>query len=51
MLSTPPRQLTGGRYQVELLCVEVLVYVGFPELINALPFRLQKQSTLPSGAL
>ena len=29
MLTTPLRQLTGGWYQVEQLCVEVLVYVGF----------------------
>ena len=51
MLTTPPRQLTGGRYRVERLCVEVLVYVGFPGLRNALPFRLPKQSTLLSGTL
>ena len=51
MLTTPLRQLTGGRYQVDRLCVEVLVYIGFPGLINALPFRLQKQSTLLSGTL
>ena len=51
MPATPPRQLTGGRYQVKRLCVEVLVYVGFPGLRNALLFRLQKQSTLLSGTL
>ena len=49
MQTTPLRQLTGGRYQVDQSCMEVLVYVGFPELKNALPFRLQKQSTLLSG--
>ena len=51
MLTTPPRKLTGGRYQVERLCVEVLVCVNFPGLRNALPFRLLKQSTLLSGTL
>ena len=36
---------------MEQLCVEVLVYVGFPEVRNELPFLLQKQSTLLSGML
>ena len=49
MLTTPLRQLTGGRYQVDLSCVEVLVYIGFPGLRSALPFRLKKKSTLHSG--
>ena len=51
MLTTLLRQLTDGRYQVERLCVEVLVYVDFPGLINGLPFRLQKQGTLLLGTL
>ena len=51
MLTTLLRQPRGGRYQVERLCGGVLVYVGFPGLRNALPFRLQKQSTLLSGSL
>ena len=51
MLTTPQRQLTGGRYQVDRLCVEILVYVGFPALRNVLPFRLKKQSNLLSGTL
>ena len=49
MLTTPLSQLTGGWHPVERLCVEVLVYVGFLDLINAPPFRLLKQSTLLSG--
>ena len=48
MLTTPLRQLTSGGYQVERLCVGVLliVCVGFAGLRNALPFRLPKQNAL-----
>ena len=49
MLTTPLRQLAGGRFQVDESCVEVLVYIGFPGLKNSLPVRLKKQSTLLSG--
>ena len=34
VLTTPLRQLTGGWYQVERLCVEVLVYVGLNTLLS-----------------
>ena len=42
MLITPLRQLTGVRCPVDCLCMEVFVYVGFLDLINAPPFRLLK---------
>ena len=44
-------KIIGRRYQMGRLCVEMLVYVGFPGLRNALPFRPQKQSTLLLGTL
>ena len=49
MLTTPLRQLIGGRYRVETFCVEMLVYVDFSGLRNDPPFRLLEQSTLLSG--
>ena len=51
MLPRPLRQLTGGRFPVKQLGVEVLVYVSFSGLRNASPFRLLKLSTLLLGAL
>ena len=49
MLTTPLRQLTGGRYQVIQSCVEVLLYVSFPGLKNALPFRLSEAECVALG--
>ena len=43
MLTTPLRQQTGGLYQVDRSCVEVLVYIGFPRLRNALPFDFRSR--------
>ena len=42
MLTTPLRQLTGGRYPVGRLCMDVLVYIGFLGLRNMSTLRLLK---------